>query len=230
MEKSVKMQIIGIYHCDFPTKFGLPRQSGLAQEVRGFIAFEPPFYDRNYFRGIESYSHLWLLWQFSAAKETGSATVRPPKLGGNERRGVFATRSPFRPNRIGLSCVKLDSLEFTPQGMPKLWVRGGDLMDGTPIFDVKPYLPYADAVPDAEGGFAVPRGEAELEVRLDEKVGDLLEPHLLPALLEALRQDPRPGYQHDDMRVYRLPYADFDVAFTVKDGVLTVQEILPLNS
>ncbi len=226
MADRAELQIIGTYHCDFSTKFGLPRQSGLAREVRGTVTFAPAFCDRNYFRGIEEYSHLWLLWQFSEAKETGSATVRPPKLGGNERRGVFATRSPFRPNRIGLSVVRLEALSFSG-GVPVLHVRGGDLMDGTPVFDIKPYLPYADAVPEATGGFSVPGGEAELQVVFPEHLRALLPKECLSALLEALRLDPRPGYQHDDTRVYRLPYAGFDIAFTVAGGVLTVSEILP---
>lgn len=225
MKKKTELQIIGTYHCDFPTKFGLPRQSGLASRVRGTVTFEPPFCDRNFFRGIESYSHLWLLWQFSEAKEGAGATVRPPKLGGNERRGVFATRSPFRPNRIGLSAVELESLAFSG-GAPVLHVRGGDLMDGTPIFDIKPYLPYADAVPDASGGFAVPAGEAELLVEFPAALQEMLPPEKREALLEALRLDPRPGYQADERRVYRLPYAGFEIAFTVADGILTVREIL----
>ena len=224
---TAELQIIGVYHCDFPTKFGLPRQSGLAEGVRGFVTFEEAFCDRNYFRGIEGFSHLWLLWQFSEAKESGKATVRPPKLGGNERRGVFATRTPFRPNRIGLSCVKLESLTFTPQGAPVLHVRGGDLMDGTPIFDIKPYLPYADSIPDAAAGFALAQGEAEIEVVLAPQAKNVLPPEKLEPLLQTLRLDPRPGYQDDDTRVYRLPYAECEVAFSVKDGVLTILEILP---
>ena len=228
MQSSTELQIIGTYHCDFPTKCGLPRQSGLASEVRGVVRFAPKYRDRNYFRGIEGYSHLWLLWQFSEAKEEGGATVRPPKLGGNERRGVFATRSPFRPNRIGLSVVRLEALEFQ-NGAPVLIVRGGDLMDGTPVLDVKPYLPYADCVPEARGGFAVAKGEAELQVEFPEELCALLPKESLPALLQILRLDPRPGYQNDETRIYRLPYAGFDVGFTVGNGVLTVCEILPVN-
>lgn len=228
MADHAELQMIGTYHCDFPTKFGLPRQSGLAGEVRGYLTFAPQFRDRNFFRGLEEYSHLWLLWQFSEAKETSGATVRPPKLGGNERRGVFATRSPFRPNRIGLSVVRLEKLEFS-EGEPLLFVRGGDLMDGTPIFDIKPYLPYADSVPEATGGFAVPAGEAELEVVVPAELREKLPEERLPALLQILRLDPRPGYQHDDARIYRFPYAGFEIAFRVKDSVLTVTEILPPN-
>lgn len=223
-----EIQSIGTYHCDFPTKFGLPRQSGLASEVRGRVVFEPAFFDRNYFRGLDAFSHLWLLWQFSNATE-GGATVRPPKLGGNERRGVFATRSPFRPNRIGLSCVRFESLEFSEHGVPVLHVRGGDLMDGTPVFDVKPYLPYADAVPNASDGFAVPQGQQTLRVVFADAAKHVLSSEKTDALAQILRLDPRPGYQTDPSRVYGLPYAGYEVRFSVDGDVLTVHEILPAN-
>ena len=223
-----EIQSIGTYHCDFPSKFGLPRQSGLASEVRGWVVFEPAFFDRNYFRGLEDFSHLWLLWQFSNSTE-GGATVRPPKLGGNERRGVFATRSPFRPNRIGLSCVRFESLDFSAHGAPILHVRGGDLMDGTPIFDVKPYLPYADAVPNAAGGFAVPKEQQTLHVVFTEAAKTVLPAEKADALVQILQLDPRPGYQTDETRVYGLPYADHEVRFSVAGDVLTVHEILPAN-
>ena len=222
--RPIQMQTIGVYHCDFSSKFGIPRQSALASELSGCIAFEPPFCDPNYLRGIEAYSHLWLLWQFSEAKESAAATVRPPKLGGNTRIGVFASRSPFRPNRIGLSCVMFDRVE-QKDGKLFLFVRGGDLMDGTPILDIKPYLPYADCVPNALGGFGSPPEKTALAVSFPAKLQEKIPAEKLPALLEALRQDPRPGYHEDEQREYGMPYAGFEIMFRVAKGELTVTDV-----
>ena len=220
------MEIIARIRTDFPTKFGLPRQSGLVDSLEGTIVFEPKYRDPNALRGIEEYSHLWLIWQFSeAVREEWSPTVRPPRLGGNKSVGVFATRSPFRPNPVGLSCVRLVSIEpGTPEGTV-LHVAGADLMDGTPIYDIKPYLPYVDSHPDARGGFAE-------EVR-DYAVGVVIPDGLLAKIpeskLEALRgilsQDPRPGYRRGDDRPFGVTFAGMNVRFTVKDGVLTVFEV-----
>ncbi|MBR3552776.1 MAG: tRNA (N6-threonylcarbamoyladenosine(37)-N6)-methyltransferase TrmO [Clostridia bacterium] len=218
---------VAVYHCGFPTKFGLPRQSGLAPDLHGEIVFLPPFRNPDFLRGIEAFSHLWLLWRFNEAPSV-SPTVRPPKLGGNKRVGVFASRSPFRPNPLGLSCVKLEGVTDTAQGKV-LRVSGGDLMDGTVIFDVKPYLPYADAHPDATGGYAVPGDAARLKVVIPPELEAAIPADGLSALTEALAQDPRPGYQTDPDRTYYLPYAGFDVGFTVCGGTVTVTEIKELN-
>lgn len=218
------MKIIARIHSDFPSKFGIPRQSGLADN-EATIIFEPQYRQEEALRGIEQYSHLWLIWEFSEVKDKGwSPTVRPPRLGGNKRVGVFATRSPFRPNPIGLSSVRLLSKEKTPQGTV-LRVSGADLMDGTPIYDIKPYIPYADCHADASGGFAQKQIEYALNVDCKE---DLL--HILPeskrdAFLQILSQDPRPQYIEDPERIYGFPYADFEVKFMVKDNTLTVTEI-----
>ena len=212
MSESVMTHIIARIRTDFPTKFGIPRQSGLA-DVPARIVFEPEYRNADALRGIEGFSHLWLIWQFSAAvRDTWSPTVRPPRLGGNERVGVFATRSPFRPNAIGLSCVKLESVQHEDGFGDVLIVSGADLMDGTPIYDVKPYLPYADAHPEALGGFA-PSPKETIEVKSPPELLQKLPEGRREALLGVLAQDPRPQYQNDPER---------DVKFRVKDGVLTV--------
>ena len=221
MSQTVEMHIIARIRSDFPTKFGIPRQSGLA-DVPARIVFEPEYRNADALRGIEGFSHLWLIWQFSAAVRDGwSPTVRPPKLGGNKRIGVFATRSPFRPNEIGLSSVRLDRVEpNTPDG-PVLHISGADLMDGTPIYDVKPYLPYADAHPEALGGFA-PSPKETIEVKSPPELLQKLPEGQREALLGVLAQDPRPQYQNDPERVYGMSFGGWDVKFCVKDGVLTV--------
>lgn len=221
MSQTVEMHIIARIRSDFPTKFGIPRQSGLA-DVPARIVFEPEYRNADALRGIEGFSHLWLIWQFSAAVRDGwSPTVRPPKLGGNKRIGVFATRSPFRPNEIGLSSVRLDRVEpNTPDG-PVLHISGADLMDGTPIYDIKPYLPYADAHPEALGGFA-PSPKETIEVKSPPELLQKLPEGQREALLGVLAQDPRPQYQNDPERVYGMSFGGWDVKFRVKDGVLTV--------
>lgn len=221
------MKIIARIHSDFPAKFGIPRQSGLVEDLRATVVFEPEYRNPDALRGLEDFSHIWLIWQFSeAVREGWSPTVRPPRLGGNVRKGVFATRSPFRPNAIGLSVVRLLSIEQDPELGSTLVVAGADLMDGTPIFDVKPYLPYSDSIPQACGGFAPTVGET-LDVDLPAALRPLVPPEKLAALLGVLAHDPRPSYQKNPDRVYGMDFAGFAVRFTVKNGVLTVQEITP---
>ena len=210
---------------DFPEKFGIPRQAGVVKELESVVVFEPEYRDPEALRGIEGFSHLWLIWQFSEAlTETFSPTVRPPRLGGNVRMGVFATRSPFRPNSLGLSCVELARVENCPGLGTVLVVRGADLMDGTPIFDVKPYIPYADAHPDARSGFAPDAGQT-LDVRIPDEQSLKVPESKRAALRGVLANDPRPRYQKDPDRVYAMDFADLTVRFAVKDGVLTVTEI-----
>ena len=220
------MKIIAHIHNAFPTKFGLPRQSGLVPEVESVIVFEPEYRVPEALRGLEGYSHLWLIWAFhQAERDTWSPTVRPPKLGGNTRMGVFATRSPFRPNPIGLSCVKLERIERDPKLGHVLVVSGADMMDGTPIYDVKPYIPYADCRPEATEGFTAQTRDREIEVVFpDELLSRVPEEHRA-ALSGVLAQDPRPGYQHDPERIYGFAYAGLNVRFTVADGTLTVRDV-----
>ena len=212
---------------DFSTKFGIPRQSGLVQELRSTVIFEPEFRNPDALRGIEDFSHLWLIWQFSEAVRTEwSPTVRPPRLGGNTRMGVFATRSPFRPNNLGLSCVRLLGVEHTEQYGTVLHVGGADLMDGTPIFDIKPYIPYADCQPDAAGGFTDSAGDFLLSVDFPPALLALLPEDKREAAVAVLSHDPRPSYQRKPDRIYGVSFAGFDIRFTVEDTTLTVVEIL----
>ena len=211
---------------DLPAKFGLPRQSGLVEELTARIVFEPKYRDPVAFRGIEGFSHLWLIWGFSAnRRDEWAATVKPPRLGGNRRMGVFATRSPYRPNALGLSCVRLLGLDRDEKLGPVLHVAGADLMDGTPIYDVKPYLPFTDSRPDAAGGFAEDVRDYALEVEFPEELLARIPLDKREALFGLLRQDPRPAYIDDPTRRYGFYYLDFDVRFTVADGKLTVVEI-----
>ena len=224
------MKIIAHIRTDFPTKFGVPRQSGLVKELTGKIILEPEFRDPEAVRGLEEFSHIWLLWQFSEAKtEHFSATVRPPRLGGNTRVGVFATRSPFRPNNIGLSSVKLDHIEFDKNLGPILHVSGIDLMDNTPIYDIKPYIPYVDSHPEAKEGFtSITKGYA-LEVILPEAVNCPFEGKQKDAMLGMLTQDPRPSYKNDKDREYGVEFAGYDIHFKVKDNILTVKDIVKMS-
>ena len=222
------MKVIARIHSDFSSKFGVPRQSGLVDALESTVVFEPEYRSADALRGMEGFSHLWLVWVFDkAVRDTWSPTVRPPRLGGNERMGVFATRSPFRPNPIALSCVRLAGVEQTKEHGTVLRIRGADLMDGTPILDIKPYIPYADCHSDAEGGFAAaPAGET---------LGVVIPPQLLEkvpesrreALRGVLAQDPRPHYHDDPTRVYGFGFAGMEVKFSVDDGVLTVVDIEP---
>lgn len=218
------MKIIAHLKSDFPTKFGIPRQSGLADNI-STITFEPEYRCDEALRGIEQYSHLWLLWEFSEVKDKPwSPTVRPPRLGGNKRVGVFATRSPFRPNSIGLSCVKLKEVKKTAEGMV-LIVSGADLMDGTPIYDIKPYIPYADCHPEAVGGFAEEKKDYSLTVECDESILSLLSEDKREVLLRILAQDPRPQYIEDPQRIYGFEFANFEVKFSVSENTLYVKSI-----
>ena len=224
------MQVIAHIRNAFPTKFGLPRQSGLVPELTSTIVFESEFRVAEALRGIESYSHLWLIWGFHQAVREGEnqswrPTVRPPRLGGNTRMGVFATRSPFRPNPIGLTVVKLLAVEDSPEGKV-LIVAGADMMDGTPIYDIKPYLPYVDSVQDAVGGFTEGTSDYHLDVDFPADLMERVPKEMRETLLGVLAQDPRPAYQHDETRVYGLPFGGMDVKFTVKDGVLAVVDIV----
>ncbi len=222
----MELKVIARIHNDFTAKFGIPRQSGLVEETTAKIVFSPEYRNPDAFRGLEGYSHLWLIWEFSKARQEGwSPTVRPPRLGGNTRMGVFATRSPYRPNSLGLSSVRLVSIDLdTPDG-PVLTVSGADLLDGTPIFDIKPYLPYTDSHPNALGGFGYGPGEGAVKVDCPEEVLAVVPAEKRSALLALLAQDPRPGYANDPQRIYGMEYAGLDVHFTVEDGRLTVRNI-----
>jgi len=223
-----QLRKIASIHNDFPTKFGLPRQNGILKSFLSTVVFEPAYRNADALRGITGYSHLWLLWGFSGgAQARWSPMVRPPRLGGNKRIGVFATRSPNRPNPLGLSCVKLERVESSPQGMV-LIVSGADMMDGTPIFDIKPYLPYADCFPDATGGFTDAIPFDTLEVVFPEPWLAMIPQEKQETLFAVLASDPRPAYQDDPARVYGFSYAGFDVRFTVAASVLTVCEVVAL--
>lgn len=217
------MKIIAHIENDFPTKFGIPRQSGLVNSLRSRIVFAPEYRNPDAFRGLEDFSHVWLIWEFSqAVRQKWSPTVRPPRLGGNTRMGVFATRSPFRPNPDGLSAVQLEEVVLHGADAPYLVVSGADLMNGTPIYDIKPYLPHIDSHPDARGGFAVPAAEHRLKVVFPEQWLEKVPEQLRDGLTEVLAQDPRPSYQHDPERVYGFGFARLEVKFTVDGDVLTV--------
>ncbi len=222
----VNIQVIARMKSDFPSKFGIPRQSGLITELRSTIVFEPEFRNADALRGISDFSHLWIIWQFSEAVRTGwSPTVRPPRLGGNTRMGVFATRSPFRPNNLGLSSVRLLGVEQTAEFGTVLHVGGADLMDGTPIFDIKPYIPYGDCHPDATGGFTDAAGDFLLDVNFPEGLLQKLPEAKQAAAVQVLSHDPRPSYQKDPQRIYGLCFAGFDIRFRVTESVLTVLEV-----
>ena len=224
--ENINIQIIARMRSDFATKFGIPRQSGLVEELRSTIVFEPEYRNADALRGIEGFSHLWIIWQFSeAVRSDWSPTVRPPRLGGNTRMGVFATRSPFRPNHLGLSCVKLLGVEETEEFGTVLHVGGADLMDGTPIFDIKPYVPYADCHPDAAGGFTDTAGQYLLQVVFPEELLSLLPADKRQAAISVLSHDPRPSYQRNPDRVYGLTFAGYDIRFFVKEDVLTVTAV-----
>ena len=226
----VTIRPIAKMRSDFPSKFGIPRQSGLVQELQSTIVFEPEFRNPDTLRGLEGYSHLWLIWQFSEAVRTDwSPTVRPPRLGGNTRMGVFATRSPFRPNNLGLSCVRLIGIEQTPNQGTVVHVAGADLMDGTPIFDIKPYVPYSDCHPDASGGFTDTAGEFLLQVDFPPALLAKLPENKREATIGVLSHDPRPSYQRDPDRVYGLPFAGYDIRFTVRGDVLQVCDVVKLT-
>lgn len=217
------LHVIARIKSEFPEKFGIPRQSGLVEALRSMVVFEPEYRSPEALRGLEDFSHLWLIWQFSqAVREDWSPTVRPPRLGGNTRVGVFATRSPFRPNPIGLSCVKLEAVRTDPKLGPILEISGADLLDGTPIYDIKPYLPYADCKPEAVGGFAATAPESRLQVEFPRELAELLPAQKIEALIGVLAQDPRPSYHKDPDRVYGMRFGGYSLRFTVSQQTLRV--------
>ena len=212
---------------DFPEKFGIPRQSGRVPELKGKIIFEKDFRDPDLTRGIEEFSHLWLIWELSdSEKDKVSPTVRPPRLGGNVRVGVFATRSPFRPNPIGLSCVKLEKIEEDEKLGRILTVGGIDMKDGTPIYDIKPYIPHADTVPDANGGFSDRERDYRLDVEISDEIKRDIDEETLSEIKGIIAEDPGPSYQNDETRIYRFTFAGHQISFRVKDRTATVTEIL----
>lgn len=228
------MEIKPIAHIytDFPEKFGIPRQSGLAKSLRGRIVFEPEYRNQDALRGLDGFSHIWLIWEFSANRTTSpwQPVVRPPRLGGNNFMGVFATRSPFRPNPLGLSCVKVDSIELSTPDGPVINVLGADLMDGTPIYDIKPYIRYADSRPEAVCGYVDALEERSLKVVFPSGLSDrIADKTIIPSLMETLRLDPRPSYHNDPERVYGLSFSGYNVRFKVVEAVLTVTDIETLH-
>lgn len=223
------MEPIAHIETDFPSKFGLPRQSGLCEELTGRIVFEPKYRRREAFRGLSDFSHIWVIWKFSETeRDEWSPTVRPPRLGGNTRMGVFATRSPFRPNPIGLSCVRLVGIDYECENAPVLLVTGIDMMDGTPVFDIKPYIPTADCKPQASDGFTAQTKDYRIAVDFPQELLDKLPEDKREAAVEMLALDPRPSYIEDDDRLYGVAFAGFNIRFTVKNGTLTVTEIQKL--
>ena len=225
MSGAQELRVIARIETDFSTKFGIPRQAGVVEELEGRIVFEPEFRNPDALRGIEGFSHLWLIWQFSeAVRSDWSPTVRPPRLGGNTRVGVFATRSPFRPNPLGLSCVRLLGVEQDPARGPVLCVAGADLMNGTPIYDIKPYLPYADCKTEASGGFAPDEGN-KLRVAFSPGTEEAVPQEKRAALRGVLENDPRPRYQDDPARIYGMDFAGLNVKFRVENGTLTVESV-----
>ena len=221
--EEMTLKVIAPIHTAFPTKFGIPRQSGLVEELRGEVVFTPEYRSADAVRGLEDFSHIWLVWQFSGAvRDSWSPTVRPPRLGGNTRMGVFATRSPFRPNPLGLSSVRLEAIEHRPDLGPVLIVRGADLMDGTPIYDIKPYIPYADCHPDAAEGFTGQTQSHHLQVTFPPELLAQVPQADRAALTGVLANDPRPSYQHDPQRVYGMEFGPLEVHFTVDGELLTV--------
>lgn len=220
------MKVIGHVECLFNEKFGLPRQSGLVNEIKARIIFEPEFRTWDAFKGIEEYSHIWILWNFSESKKDNwSATVKPPRLGGNQRMGVFATRSPFRPNPIGMSCVKLEKAVYDEKLGTILYIQGSDMMNGTPVYDIKPYIPYTDSHPEAVGGFADKVFEHKLSVEISKELQMKLSEDELIVIIKIIEQDPRPSYINDEKRLYGVTYGNKNVKFKVKETLATIAEI-----
>ena len=222
----MEIQPIGYIKNAFPTKFGLPRQGGICQSITATLIFEPEYRVAEALRGLEEYSHVWIIWGFSEnTQKSFSPTVRPPRLGGNTRVGVFATRSSFRPNSLALSCLRLDSIEKTEKNGHVLHLSGADMMDGTPVYDIKPYLPHIDSIPNAKGGFSTQIEDYTKDVIIPNELLEKLPPHLIPCLKDALAQDPRPSYIDDSERIYGFAFDKFEVKFKVQDKTLTVISI-----
>ena len=224
----MEIKPIAYIRTEFPEKFGIPRQSGLAKSLKGRIVFEPEYRNHDALRGLEEFSHIWLIWEFSANRTTSSwqPTVRPPRLGGNSSMGVFATRSPFRPNPLGLSCVRISSIDLHTSEGPVVNVCGADLMDGTPIYDIKPYIKYADSRPEAVCGYVDNLQERSLKVVFPSELSECIsDKSIIPSLMETLRLDPRPSYHDDPERVYGLSFAGYNVRFTVGEGILKVVDV-----
>lgn len=223
------IKIIAHIHTDFPEKFGVPRQSGIAEELEGVIIFEPEYRIYDAFKGLEGYDYIWLIWKFEGTeRKNWAATVSPPRLGGNTSMGVFATRSPFRPNPIGLSSVKLERIEYTEKNGPVLYVKGADLKDNTPIYDIKPYLAYTDSHPDAKEGFAALVKDYALKVDFPKELLEIFPAQKRASVIKILEEDPRPAY-HNDNRRYGVSFAGFDIHFTVEDKILTVKDVVKLK-
>ena len=223
----MELVVIARIYTEFEDKFGIPRQSGLVPSLRGEIVFEPEFRTMDAVRGLEDFSHIWLLWEFSKAKRDGYAlTVTPPRLGGKVRKGVFATRAPYRPNSIGLSSVKLEDIYLDEERGPVLVVSGADLLNGTPIYDIKPYLPYTDSHPEAKGGFGEEHKEDRIEVRFPAELLQKVPEHLRESVMEVLQQDPRAAYNKKPDYVYGMTFSGYDIRFTVQEEVLTVQDVV----
>lgn len=221
---------IAYIRTSFPEKFGIPRQSGLASNLKARVVFEPQYRNADAVRGLEGFSHIWLIWEFSANRKSGwQPTVRPPRLGGNAHMGVFATRSPFRPNPLGLSCVELEGIDADASDGPVLVVRGADLMDGTPVYDIKPYIKYADSRPHALCGYVEKLNERRLKVVIPSEMADgIMDKSIMPSLVEVLQLDPRPSYHDDPERIYGLSFEGLNVRFRVSDGILEVVGITSL--
>lgn len=230
MLEKYEIEIIGYIYNDYKEKFGIPRQSGLTKSVISKIVFNKNYSDKSYFKGLEQFTHIWLIWQFSGTidKEI-TPTVRPPKLGGNERVGVFASRSPFRPNHIGLSSVKIEKIDFDENLGTVIYISGADLMNGTPILDIKPYLPYTDSHPDASNGFALDNTDGLLDVICSDEFLKKLPANMIDGLFETLKHDPRPSYQNDSERIYGMSYGDYQIRFKADDNVLTIIDIIWKN-
>ena len=227
MSNKVEIQVIGHIYNDYKEKFGIPRQSGLTKNVISKIVFEKEFSSKEFFKGLEQFTHIWLLWQFSETiGKDITPTVRPPKLGGNEHIGVFATRSPFRPNNIGLSSVKVEKIDFGEKLGTVIYVSGADLMNGTPIYDIKPYLPYTDIHNDASNGFALTDIKGVLNVNCSDEILSKIPFNLVDGLIETLKHDPRPSYQNDNERIYGMSYGDLQVKFKVDGNELEIVEII----
>lgn len=226
MIEKYEIEIIGHIYNDYKEKFGIPRQSGLTKSVISKIVFDKKYSDKAYFKGLEQFTHIWLIWQFSETKEKEiSPTVRPPKLGGNERVGVYATRSPFRPNHIGLSSVQIEKIDFKEDIGTVIYVSGADIMNGTPILDIKPYLPYTDSHPEASNGFALDNTKGLLNVKCDDEVLGKIPFDIVDGLFETLKHDPRPSYQNDSERIYGMSYGHIQVKFKVENKELTILDI-----